>query len=234
MKRTFRALLLVTAAALSGCAKTPAPVAAAAPIPLPTPAHVPMPAGTYANMPVPEVLADGSYDTPNRALSAAGNIWHLRSGLNFAALGCRGTQQATIVAGYNAMLSSQKSVLAGAERTLLVEYRNAGGADGRARYDDAMTRLYNYWSFSAARQALCTTAARVLADAATVSQAEFAEFAAARLPELDRAVTDIYRAYDAWRTQKPQVSYALAANTPVDRPVRVPWIDVDPAVLRLP
>ena len=234
MMRTVRALILVTAAALSGCAKTPAPVVAAAPVPLPAPVYVPMPAGTYANMPVPDLLADGSYDTPNRALSAAGNIWHLRSGLNFAALGCRGAQQEAIVAGYNAMLSAQKPILAGAERTLLVEYRSTGGASGRSGYDDAMTRLYNYWSFSAARQGLCATAARVAADAATVPQAEFAEFAAARLPELDRAVTDIYRAYDAWRTQKPQVSYALAASTPVNRPVHVPWIDVDPAVLRLP
>lgn len=223
--------------ALSGCASRPAPdIAAAAPPPPPPPiAHAPMPAGTWPGMPVPVSLADGSYDTPNRVLSPAGTVWHLRGALNFAALACRGSGEAAIVAGYNAMLAAQKPVLAEAERGLLGEYRAAAGAEWRDAYDDAMTRLYNYYAFAPARPALCDTAVRVLAEAQSVTPADFPAFAAARLPDLDRSFTDVFRAYDAWRSQtRAQPTYAIAASAPLGRPSAAPWIEVDPSVLRLP
>ena len=226
----FRALVLTMV--LSGCATRPDPVMVAAP-PAPPPSYA-MPAGTYPGMPVPALLPDGSYATPNRSLSPAATVWHLRAGLNFAALACRGPAEGAIIAGYNAMLAVQKPMLAAAERSLAGEYRAAGGVDWRDGYDDAMTRLYNYYALAAARPALCDTAARLLAEAPGVSAPDFAAFAAARLPELDRSITDVYRAYDAWRLQRPVATYAIAANAPVAPMLRAPWIEVDPAVLRLP
>jgi hypothetical protein len=234
MMRLRFALFLTVAASLSGCASHPEPVVAVAPLPPAPPPAVPMPAGTYPDMPVPALLADGSYATPNHAISPAASVWHFRAGLNFAALGCRGAQENAIIAGYNAMLSAQKPVLARAEATLASEFRATGGATWRDSYDDAMTRLYNYYAFAPARAALCETANRLLVEAQAVTPEAFPAFAAARLPELDRSFTDVYRAYDAWRQQRPQATYALAANTAVAPVRRTPWIEVDPAVLRMP
>ena len=60
-------------------------------------------------------MGDGRYATPNRNLSADGAVWHLRAALNVAALACRGPDEAAIVAGYNALLARQKTLLDGAQ-----------------------------------------------------------------------------------------------------------------------
>lgn len=230
-----RALTMTVTIALAGCAARPEPIVVVAAPPPPPVVSLPMPAGTWPGMPVPALIADGSYATPNRDLSPAAAVWHLRGGLNFAALGCRGAGEGAIIAGYNAMLAAQKPVLAEAERTLLIEYRATAGTEWRDAYDDAMTRLYNYYAFAPARAALCDTAAQVLAEAQTVSPADFPAFATARLPDLDRSFTDVYRAYDSWAKQRQvQPTYAVAANTTLGRPTAAPWIEVDPSVLRLP
>lgn len=230
-----RALTMTVTIALAGCASRPEPAVVMAAPPPPPVVSVPMPAGTWPGMPVPTLLADGSYATPNRDLSPAAAVWHLRGALNFAALGCRGAGEGAIIAGYNAMLAAQKPVLAEAERSLLAEYRATAGAEWRDAYDDAMTRLYNYYAFAPARPALCDTAARVLAEAQTVTPADFPVFATARLPDLDRSFTDVFRAYDAWAKQRQvQPTYAVAANTTLGRPTGAPWIEVDPSVLRAP
>ena len=198
MKRQF-AMVAVTAALLAGCASKPVEVAAPAPTPVaPVPVAAPLPKGAFPGMKIPAVLADGTYPTPNRNLTESAKIWHLRAALNVAALACRGADEAVIVAGYNAMLAAQKPVLAKAEATYSAEYR-AGGGDWQDRYDDSMTRLYNFFSQSPARDAFCQAAGHVLADGATVQGDTLASFAATRLPILEQPFTDFYRAFDAWR-----------------------------------
>ncbi|MGY4395205.1 hypothetical protein ACVWZA_000366 [Sphingomonas sp. UYAg733] len=236
MTRLCRVLLLPLAiAAMSGCASRqvavtppPPPMVFAPPAP-----SIAMPAGAYPGMAIPVARIDGSYPTPNEDLSPAASVWHLRAGLNFAALGCRGPEEGAIIASYNAMLRGQKTALAQAERSLTAEYRVSGGVAWRDSYDDAMTRLYNYYAQAPAKPALCATAQRLLAEAAKVPSENFTAFAEARLPELDHSFTDFYRAYDAWRTQRqpsgPIIS--LASNT-VQRPS--PRIEIDPAIFRLP
>ncbi|RYY08718.1 MAG: hypothetical protein EON55_19835, partial [Alphaproteobacteria bacterium] len=137
------ALLSVTALGLlAGCAQKPRTVAAVAPpvimVPVPAPT---MPKGASPTIVIPVALADGTYPTPNRNLTTSAKVWHLRAALNVAALACRGPQELTIVAGYNALLSAQKPVLAKAEATYASEYKSGGG-DWQDRYDDSMTRLY--------------------------------------------------------------------------------------------
>lgn len=197
---TSRHLFATAACALvMGCASKPAPPLAIVPAPAPMVALAPpMPAGAAPGMIIPAVLPDGSYPTPNRALSSAAAVWHLRAALNVAALACRGAGEAATVAGYNALLAGHKASLADAEKRLSAEYR-ATGTDWQDRYDDAMTRLYNFFSQTPARAAFCQTADTVLAEAAIVPTAELSQFAAARLPVLDATFTDFYRAYDAWR-----------------------------------
>jgi hypothetical protein len=218
-----RVLLSVSVAALlAGCASrqevaTVTPPKVMVPVVAP-----PLPKGAFPGMVIPVALPDGSYPTPNRNLTPAATVWHLRAALNVAALACRGPQEATIVAGYNALLGAQKAVLTKAEATYAKEYK-AGGGDWQDRYDDSMTRLYNFFSQSPARDAFCAAASSVLADGAVVSADRMPAFAAERLPTLERPFTEFYRAYDAWRgraTPKPAptplfASRQYAANTPV-------------------
>ncbi|MEG3177921.1 hypothetical protein U1872_16895 [Sphingomonas sp. RB3P16] len=193
-------LLLANVALVGGCAShRVAPVAMVAPPPPPVAVAIAPPAGSYAGMPIPARLADGSYETPNRAVTPAATTWHFRAGLNVAALACRGPDDAVLVARYNAILERQRSVLRDAEAQLSGEYRSNGGAAWRERYDHSMTVLYNFFSQGFAHDAFCATAARILAESETIAPAAFPAFAAARLPALDAVFTDFYARYDTWR-----------------------------------
>jgi hypothetical protein len=211
--RRLSIVLLFTVSACAG--RTPMVVAPPVLLPVaeapPPPA---LPAGASPNMAVPAMLADGSFPTPNRALTPAARLWHLRAGLNVAALACR-TDEATIVARYNAFLGAHRLELAQAEATYAAEFRSGGG-DWRDRYDDAMTRLYNYYATPPAQAAFCAAATELLAETQVQPQPTLAVFAAERLPVLDRPFTDFYRAYDAWR--RAQAPMLIASNAPVSQP----------------
>jgi hypothetical protein len=195
-----RSIAIIAFALLSACATRPPEIAVAPPLPptvIAPPAAPGLPAGASPNMRVPAMLADGSFPTPNRGLTPAATIWHLRAGLNVAALACR-ADEAAIVARYNGLLAAHKPALAAAESSYAAEFR-VGGADWRDHYDDAMTRLYNYYATPPAQAAFCAAAAQVLADAAAVAPGALPAFAAERLPVLDHAFVEFYRKYDAWR-----------------------------------
>lgn len=233
---------LIALTALGGCAShrdrlasvpPPAPVPLA---PMPQP-----PVGTYAGMTIPARLADGSYATPNANLDSASTVWHLRVALNVAALGCRGAEGQAVTAGYNAMLTRDKAVLARANAAVI---KSEGG---QADYDEAMTRLYNYFAQPGAKAAFCAAAATVtgqLAGAAPLDQA-----AGPALAALDRPFTDFYRAYDSYRVElaawqadrsqrsmqpideRPRIAFAAAAPIGLGT---TPHLDVDPAIFRMP
>jgi hypothetical protein len=120
----------------------------------------------------------------NSNLSTAATVWHLRAALNVAALACRGTNESQIIAGYNALLKSQKDGFATAQTSLQAEFKTGGG-DWQDRFDDSMTRLYNFFSQAQARDAFCAAAAGVLAEGANLQPAQLTTFAAERLPLLD-------------------------------------------------
>lgn len=197
------------AAMLAGCAHHRKHVARA-PAPKTTKARqshaVAMPVGGRPGMAIPARLANGSYRTPNHAVSGPIAVWHLRAGLNVAALACRGGEQAAIVKRYNALLSRQKTSFSQAQSALASQYR-AGGGNWQARQDDAMTRLYNYFSQDFARAAFCARAAQVLERADGVAPAAFPGFASKELAALDQPFVEFFRAYDAWRTQGKSQSH---------------------------
>lgn len=155
------------AVALTGCVGRPAPIAvAAAPIlAAPTP-------------PAPTPI--------NAGLSAAATLWHLRAGLNVAALACRGPDEAVTVARYNALLASHAAAFAAAAAEQQAEYRTGGG-NWRDRYDDDQTRLYNFFSQAHGRAALCGAAVETLAGLDGAADAELTAIAPQRLAALDRA-----------------------------------------------
>ncbi|WP_010184027.1 hypothetical protein [Sphingomonas sp. PAMC 26605] len=243
IRTAFSASLLAGVALISGCASHRAAPAIAVAPPAPIQTVTAPPPGSYPGMPIPARLADGSYDTPNRALTAAATVWHFRAGLNVAALACRGADEAIIAARYNAILARQRSVLRDAEASLANEYRSGGGSAWRGRYDHAMTVLYNFFSQGFAHQTFCSTASRILGESETVTPAAFPAFAAARLPMLDAAFTDFYARYDRWRASTapakmaapaapPIVALRTAPSHPKAAPVpSAPWIQLDQVAL---
>lgn len=192
----------------SGCARAPAPPPAVAVVPPPVAAPAPLPPGAAPGMTIPLRLPDGTYPTPNRALTGAAALWHLRAGLNVAALSC----DAALAPRYNALLTSRKAELAKAFDGLRATYKTGGGK-WEARFDEDMTKLYNYFSQIPARTGLCAAADAVLTKVASMPGDALDGGAPAMLAEIDRPFTDFYRAYDAWRATQPAAG-TIAATTP--------------------
>lgn len=185
---------LALIALLSGCAKERR-LAAPAPVPVPVaPAVVAAPAppdGAARNLTIPARLADGDYATPNRSLSSAGTIWHLRAAFNVAALNCG---DAALAPAYNRLLRTHKAALAAAHRALAAEH-------GAADFDPAMTRLYNYFALPPVTARFCAAATPLLERAAALAPGALAEFAPTALAAIDRPFGDFYARYDAYRTR---------------------------------
>lgn len=226
----FRSILPVMAVLAAGCAHRE--VATAPPPPPTAPvALAPMPAGARAGMTIPARLPDGGYATPNHRLTAAATIWHVRTALNVAALACRDAAEPVRVARYNALLASERTAFAAAEKTLAAEYKAGGGAAWRDGYDDAMTRLYNYWAQDFARARFCAAADEALAQAQGMPAGGLSAAAPGWLAALDAPFVDFFRAYDAWRNQLPAQVIAPSAPVPAGAPAAVPWLTVDVAAL---
>ena len=193
MSRVTQAIVAVAAiAAVAACASRPKEVAVV--VPPPEPPVVPV----HVTPPITPI---------NRGLSPAATVWHMRVALNVAALACRGTQEATIVQRYNAMLATHKATLASAQTQLSEQYRTGGG-DWQDRYDDAMTRLYNFFSQAQAREAFCTAAAATLAESERLAPGELQTFAAAVLPTLDAPFAEML-------APRPMIALTAPVSVPV-------------------
>lgn len=218
-----RLILTVSAVALSGCAQRAVPIAAvpaaplpatAAPLPRPTP-----PGGASTTFVAPTILGDGSYDTPNHALTPAATAWHLRAALNVAALRCN---DQAIVANYNGFVRTHGPALKRAHNDATRE------AGGQAAFDARMTRLYNYFALPPVQASFCTAAAAVAEEAARTPAADFPRFATLGLPVLDTPFTNFFREYGTYRAELAlweagQAPPRLAYDTAVlmgDGPVR--------------
>ena len=179
-----RVLLGLTGLLLAGCAHRPIP-----------------PRVAVAPPPIAAVVPPPVAPTPiNAGLTPAATLWHLRAGLNVAALACRGSDEAVIAAGYNALLAGRAATLKAAEAAYAAQFaaqKQAGGGDWRHPYDDAMTRLYNFWGQARGRAEFCRTAVETLRQVEGVPDAALPEFAAARLTLLDRPFAPPRLAVDA-------------------------------------
>ncbi|MES2336966.1 MAG: hypothetical protein V4537_02580 [Pseudomonadota bacterium] len=208
-----RIILAATAALLAGCAHRAAPVAvvpppqpvAAAPVPRPTP-----PGGASTSFTPPALLADGTYDTPNRALTPAATAWHLRAALNVAALRCN---DEALIANYNGFVRTHGKALTAAHDRAMTE------AGSQAAFDGAMTRLYNYFALPPVQASFCTAAATIADEAARTPASEFGRFVTLGLPVLDGPFTNFFREYGQYRvelarwqvgTPAPRLSYDTA------------------------
>ena len=241
--RTFRrAAGWAVMLALASCAK-PVRHVEAPPPPPPAPEPVPPrpmpPMGASATTRVPPRAADGGFMTVNHGVAPAEAAWHLRAGLNVAALGCTGAQGAAITAAYNAMLRSRAKLLAAADTAIKARLRAERGSDWQDAHDDRMTQLYNFYALPPVQPRFCATAAAIAAREPAVDAAGFATFAAQALAELSAPFDTFYAAYDEYRVALAawEARYGagaptrVAANAPVSpRAAAVVEVDLPPAI----
>jgi hypothetical protein len=221
MRRTV--FLAATCLLLASCARqaepivqAPPPVVVAAPAPMPLP-----PAGATPNLVLPMRLADGRFDTPVRATSGPGTLWHLRAALNVAALGCRDAQEAQTVAQYNQLLATKKAALADADARLRGEYKARFGAGWQDAHDDAMTRVYNFFALPPVHREFCAAARIALAEAVATDPKALAAAAPALLTRIETPFQSFFAAYADYRQQlaqrqgpsAPQLTVASAVLT---------------------
>ncbi|MFM5894414.1 MAG: hypothetical protein ACKOQM_08290 [Novosphingobium sp.] len=103
-------------------------------------------------------------------------LWHLRAGLNVAALTCRGRGRVPVQGPYGQLLVRHRSLLAAAYNA---EQRRQG-----AQFDRSETRLYNRWSNQRHPEQFCRDAASVARRAAAMDSPTLAANAGNLLGEL--------------------------------------------------
>jgi len=179
------------------------------------------PTGSAATFVPPAHDATG-YQTLNRGLSPEETTWHVRVALNVAALGCRGPNEAATTAAYNTILRADAAALAAAASGTEGVYKARHGTLWQARYDDDMTRLYNFFAQPPAHDGFCEAAEAVLRQSATVEPSSFPAFAAAALPRLEAPFIAFFASYDdyraslaAWKARHTAVVIATASAPPV-------------------
>jgi len=115
------------------------------------------------------------------------DLWHLRSGLNVAVLMCMGADNPAMVASYNGILNTHRGLLAEAAQIEVDLYKARGGRGWQDAYDDHMTKVYNAYAGTLARDAFCSTAREILTEAAGATADGFNDRATAMLWALNKA-----------------------------------------------
>ncbi|HCF24076.1 MULTISPECIES: hypothetical protein [unclassified Novosphingobium] len=136
----------------------------------------------------PHRQVNGGYSLPPRATSAppptqamrpapqvepSEAVWHLRAGLNVAALSCRGSGRTPVAAHYARLLSHHKALLAQA-------YSNEQRRYGKG-LDRHQTQLYNRFSNQRNPAKFCSTAASVAREAGAMDSPSLARNASGLL-----------------------------------------------------
>lgn len=136
---------------------------------------------TACASPAPQQVNRGHSLPPpaqSRAASVEPNeaVWHLRAGLNVAALSCRGRGRTPVSGQYARLLSRHKGLLA---QAYAGEQRRYG-----AGLDRHQTQLYNRFSNQQNPTKFCAAAASVGARAATMDSPTLAARARSLLGEI--------------------------------------------------
>jgi hypothetical protein len=190
----------------AACAPAPKPIVVApkpvAPPPV-VPATPPMPlppGGAAVTMKVPMIGADGVRVTPNRGLSREEYIWHLRSGLNVAALNCQGPVWGEIAQNYNRYLQVHKGRLAQSNKAVDSEYvKRYPGQNGLRVRDTKMTDLYNYFALPPVRAEFCDKSLAKSREIIALPSAALPEYSFGALADLDGVFINFFNAFEQYK-----------------------------------
>jgi len=156
---------------IAGCASSPRQTTSIRPAP---------------NVSPPTAIAPSRPSAPiNVNLTEQEALWHLRSGLNVAALSCRTGKMAGIASSYNRMLARHKVALAAANAAEIAPFRARYGAKWSSAYDTHATRLYNFFAMPTAQAQFCIAASQVLVKATALSPEAITSYAPAALAQLE-------------------------------------------------
>lgn len=144
----------------------------------------------------------------HRGLDPLETVWHVRAGLNVAALSCAQRTGPAIVTDYNAFLKARRDLLDRAYQSLADRYRAQGGNWQRA-LDTDMTKLYNHFASPTAQAGFCDAAAAEVKRAIAAPDDARETWAAEALARLDRPFTTPASA--AWAAPAANTAPAPAA-----------------------
>lgn len=186
-------------ASVAACA--PKPVAPPPPPPAPPPVAIvipprPLPPG---NASLTQILPgrgiDGHFVTANSGISGDRAFWQLKIGLNVAAIGCRGTEEATLVSAYNNIIKAHAKAIKSTEKTVIADLGKANKTNGIKERDRLSTQLFNYFAQPPAQRAFCARANEVAQLVSSTPAAQVIAQAPGHLAALDQPFLDFYEAY---------------------------------------
>lgn len=140
-------------------------------------AHAPQPAPRVAQTPPPRAVLTPQQAPLAAPVSGGESLWHLRAGLNVAALSCRGSGRAGLGSSYARVLSRHRALLASA-------YAAEQGRYG-AGTDRHLTKVYNRFALQRSPQQFCARAANVATEAAAMDSTSLARNAGVLLARID-------------------------------------------------
>jgi hypothetical protein len=187
-------LSLVSLAVLAACSTPPPPPPPTPPPPV-VPTIKPMPPSNAAQgMSIPEKDADGKYLTANRGVTSNTALWHIRMGLNVAALNCD-KYGATARNQYNQILAVHKVALNGANSAVDRNYSVAYGSSGMASRERLNTVVYNFFALPPVIKNFCPVAVTVGAKILAMPSSQLLEAAPQLLAEMEKPFQEFYAAY---------------------------------------
>lgn len=217
-------------ASVAACA--PKPVAPPPPPPKPVVVVIPPRPLPPGNASLTQILPgrgiDGRFVTANSSISGDRAFWQLKIALNVAAIGCRGTEEATLVSAYNNIIKAHAKVIKSTEKTVISDLGKANKTNGIKERDRLSTQLFNYFAQPPAQRAFCARANEVAQLVSATPTAQIIEQSPAHLARLDQPFLDFYEAYaryqldvaawDAKYAPPPAIMTAPAPSTTVSTP----------------
>jgi cell division septation protein DedD len=149
-------------------------------------------------------------------------LWHVRAGLNVAALSCAQRVGPGIISDYNNFLKAKKALLNEAYEALSAEYRAKGGNWQRS-LDADMTKLYNHFASPTAQAAFCDAAAVQVKRAIAAPPESWESWAADTLANLDRPFTAPQMAAMGRAARAAPMAAAPMAAPAAAQPVPAGW-----------
>ena len=197
MKLSRNIIMAGLLATVAACASKPPPP----PPPPPPPVAIivpprPLPPGNAALTQIlPQRDLDGRFVTANSNISGDRAFWQLKIGLNVAAIGCRGLEEATLVSAYNNIIKAHAKAIKASEKTVITQLGKETGTNGTAARDRLSTQLFNYFAQPPAQRQFCPRANEVAQLVSTMPSAQVIEQASGHLSRLDEPFRDFYEAY---------------------------------------
>lgn len=224
MRLFATAATAVVLVALTACAPTPPPLATpkptpAAPPPVAAIPYRPQPPGNAADtQKLPGRDATGRFVTINSGVTGERAFWQLKTGLNVAAIGCRGPNESTLVAAYNQIIKSHTRAIQTAEKKVIAELGKENRTTGIKERDKLSTQLFNYFAQPPAQRAFCDRAVGLAQTVATTPSAQLFANATEQLATLDQPFTDFYTAFERYKRESAEWDARYGARSSAASP----------------